>query len=298
MTPQAKLSLMLVSTAIALAAGHVVQERAGYAAPERILASSLMRGLPDVMMSAMQDVASRPLAGVAMADEPILLQPGLVEEVARNCTMQLGLLPLPNAMIGISLLAPCHPSARAVVSHEGMAFTAQTSPSGGLITLMPALSSAASLRISFADGQEANGRLMVPDLGQMRRFVVQWQDGAQVGLHAFENDADYDTDGHIWAQNPRQAGVQGFMTTLGDPASRLPLQAELYSFGSAPTRLDLEAEVTPATCGKVLFGEMILSQAGQVQVSDLALTMPDCSAVGEILVLNNIDQHMTVLANQ
>lgn len=298
MTPQAKLSLMLVGTAIALAAGHVVQERAGYAAPERILASSMMRGLPDVMMWAMQDVASRPVASIAMADEPIVLQPTLVEEVARNCTMQLGLLPLPNAMIGISLLAPCHPSARAVVMHEGMAFTAQTSPSGGLITLMPALTSEAKVRITFADGQEANGRLTVPDLGQLRRFVVQWQDGAQVGLHAFENDADYDTDGHIWAQNPRQAGAQGFMTSLGNPSGRLPLQAELYTFGSAPTRLDLEAEVTPATCGKVLFGEMILSQSGQVQMSDLALAMPDCSAVGEILVLNNIDQHMTVLANQ
>lgn len=298
MTPQAKLSLMLISTAIAMAAGHVVQERAGYVTPEQVLASTMMRGLPDVVVSAMQDMASRPLAGVAMADEAILPRPVPAEDVARNCTMQLGLLPLPNAMIGISLLAPCHPSARAVISHEGMAFTAQTSPSGGLITLMPALSVAAAVRISFSDGQDVNGRVTVPDLGPVRRFVLQWQDGAQVGLHAFENDAEYQSSGHIWAQAPRQAGMEGFLTSLGDPTSRLPLQAELYSFGAEPTRLDLEAEVTADTCGKVLFGEMILSQGGQVQMTDLALAMPDCSAVGEILVLNNIDQHMTVLANQ
>lgn len=298
MTPQAKLSLMLISTAIAMAAGHVVQERAGYNTPEQVLASTMMRGLPDVVVSAVQDIAYRPLAGVAMADEAILPRSVAVEELARNCAMQLGLLPLPNAMIGISLLAPCHPSARAVIRHDAMAFTGQTSPSGGLITLMPALSVAADVRISFSDGQDVTGRVTIPDLGQVRRFVLQWQDGAQIGLHAFENDAEYNSDGHIWSQAPRQVGMQGFLKSLGDPTSRLPLQGELYSFGPEPTRLDLEAEVTADTCGKVLFGEMILSQGGQVQVSDLALAMPDCSAIGEILILNNIDQHMTVLADQ
>jgi len=77
----------------------------------------------------------------------------------------------------------------------------------------------------------------------------------------------------------------------------MPLLAEVYTYpamGSAD--VVIEAAVTAQTCGRELLGETLLSEAGRVTVTDLTLAMPDCDAVGDFLVLNNLVPDLTLVA--
>ena len=91
----------------------------------------------------------------------------------------------------------------------------------------------------------------------------------------------------------------GFLQILGDPAAPMPLLAEVYTYpaGKTPVEMVVESAVTDKTCGRELLAEIIAVQGGEVDVTDLTLAMPDCSAVGDFLVLNNLAQDMTLAAN-
>jgi hypothetical protein len=62
------------------------------------------------------------------------------------------------------------------------------------------------------------------------------------------------------------------------------------------TDLILEAAVTGDTCGRDVLGETIHVIDGAVQVSDLTMAMPGCDAIGDILMLKNPFQDMTLAA--
>ena len=49
---------------------------------------------------------------------------------AADCNVTLELTDDPNAMIGVTLLAPCNPNADVIIAHAGMVFTAKTMATG------------------------------------------------------------------------------------------------------------------------------------------------------------------------
>lgn len=300
---QSKFSFVMVTSAVAFGCGHFVQQTAALRA-EQVLPQPLV-------MSDVQAVASGPrrplpdylLLQPAQAFAAELTQVDLIADlqaadIPENCTLQLGLLPLPNAMVGLSLLAPCHSGERVVLSHAGLAVTAKTSASGGLITQIPALTPVAEVRVVFASGQQASALVDLPDFGTIERFAVQWQDADAFQLHAFENGAEFGEAGHRWSDSPGKAGQNGYVTLLGDATTPLPLLAQIYTFSpSLDADVVVEAEVTSTTCARALLGETLLSRRGKVEVSDLTLEMPDCGALGDFLVLKNLVQDMTLAAN-
>ena len=223
---------------------------------------------------------------------------------AQKCTLSLDLLPEPSAMIGITLLAPCRAHERVVLRHGGLAVTAKTSGNGALFVSLPALNEAASVTIRFSDGQVVEGAVSVPDAAQLRRFGVQWMGDDAFQLHAFETGADYGEPGHVSAADPHLplAGADaagGFLSVLGDDQVDLPMLAEVYTYPStnaAPVRLVVEAAVTKVTCGREILGETIADAGGEITMTDLTLTMPDCSAIGDILVLKNLDPDLKIAA--
>lgn len=331
MNLQRKLTLVVVTGAVALGAGHYVQEKAG----DRLGAE-----LPEVVVSDVrpvaagpEDIAPRapavqppvlpaeaapiiaiappvpetappslpPSEQLAAADAIDLTPPTLSPEsapemaMADECAVKFDVLAQPDAMIGISLLASCQADQRVVLKHAGIAVTARTSASGALVTTLPALTAVADVEVLFPGGEKARGSVPTKDFAGLQRFAVQWQDKDAFQLHAFENGAGYDQPGHISAAYAGTAGITGYVTVLGDASVDLPLLAEVYTFGGAEkTEVLLEAAITPTTCGREILGEAIFATAGSVEISDLTLAMPACDAVGDILVLKNLLEDMTL----
>ncbi len=216
---------------------------------------------------------------------------------ADACSTQLDLIPQPGAMIGLTLLAPCHPEERVVLRHAGLAVTGKTSASGALFATIPALTAVSQVEVLFPSGEVATAQIGMPEITAMQRFVVQWQDGDAFQLHGFENGGGYGQPGHVSASYPGKAGAGAFLTLLGDSTTDLPLLAEAYTFGADfDAQIVLEAAVTEATCGREILGETIIAAEGSVEITDLSLAMPDCSAVGDILVLKNLVQDMKLAA--
>jgi len=212
-----------------------------------------------------------------------------------NCPVDLQLFPAEGATLSVSLLAPCRASERVVIRHGGLVFTARTSLIGGLALSIPAMELSGAVTIRFEDGFEAAAAADLPDLPIYQRFAVQWMADDTFEVHAFENGAERDAPGHVSATNPqrRLSGVPGrggVLTLLGDDSVSLPMLAEVYTWPLDPSYkvdVQVEAVVTAATCGRELLGELLHSQAGAVQVTDLTMATPDCDAIGDVLVLNN-----------
>ena len=329
--------------AVALAAGHLVQNMSAAPAPKPVASAELAKmpvkvetvaagpetvlaeKAPAFVAPVQEDVAPvaaapatlsepSPAAVVAPVTEPdttiAALGPtdpavtppnapaqteGVLIAPVAACDTTLDLMTEANAMIGITLLAPCHPNQRVVLRHAGLAVTAQTTSTGALFTAIPALEADATVELSFADGTDASGTIAVPDVATLRRFGVQWQADDAFQVHAFENAA-YGASGHVSAADPHRpaVGMQatgGFLSLLGDAATENPLLAEVYTFPADPTakpEVVVEAAVTDKTCARELLAETLSSSGGSVFVTDLTLAMPECDAVGDYLVLKNL----------
>lgn len=183
---------------------------------------------------------------------------------SEDCPVLLDLFADGNAMLALTLTAPCLPNAGVVLGHAGMAVTYQTTATGSLFLDLPALDAKGEVSIRFPDGTEVVAAAPVPELATLRRFAIQWTDGDSFALA---------TDAPV--------------TTLGTTATVLPMFAQIVTLPSDATPLSIEAEVTDLTCGREALGAAFYSEGGKVRTSDLAVALPDCDGEGGYVVLNN-----------
>ena len=293
--PVTRIARVVAIVAIAMAAGHLAQALA-----QRKPAPVVVAALPTHIVQLSSGGASDGIA-VPVNPEPHLLAleaPSLLPA----CVVDLALRALPSAMIAVDLTAPCHAGERIVIHHAGLAVTAKVAPDGKVNAKLPAMTSDGAVAVLFADGARVDQAVAVPEAASLRRFGVQWQDAGAFVLHAFENGADFDQPGDITARNPGGVGLVsgGFLTVLGDSDVENALLAEVYTFPAVAVqepRIVVEAAVLAQTCGQDLLGEVLTSQSGRVTVTDLTVAMPDCTAVGDFLVLNNLASDMKIAAN-
>lgn len=258
--------------------------------------ATLTAPVPPMIVSATESETNVVAASDATTPQTVPSSEPVIEQ-ADACNTQLDLIAQPGAMIGLTLLSPCHPDQRVVLRHAGLAVTGKTSASGTLFATLPALTAVSVVEVLFPSGEVTTAQIGMPELTQTQRFVVQWQDADSFQLHGFENGAGYDQPGHISAAFPGKPGEGAFITLLGDSTTDLPLLAEAYTFGpDANAQIVLEAAVTESTCGREILGETIMASQGSVEITDLSLAMPDCSAIGDILVLKNLVQDMKLAA--
>lgn len=328
MNLQRKLTLMVATGAVALGAGHFVQKQANSrmadgnppaevvlssvtpvaAGPDQV-ASQTPSFLPPLMdatpseakaeAETAENAAPTELARAEDAAQPDTaeVEPFVTAEVVNDCALHLDLLEQPGAMIGLTLLAPCHSDQRVVLRHAGLAVTGKTSASGTLFAVLPALTAVAEVAVLFPSGETAKATIEMPGVADMQRFVVQWQAEDAFQLHGFENGASYGQPGHLSAAYAGSPGQGAFLTLLGDSTTDLPLLAEVFTFGpDKDAQIVLESAVTDATCGREILGETIMAGQGTVEITELSLAMPDCTAVGDILVLKNLVQDMKLAA--
>jgi hypothetical protein len=228
------------------------------------------------------------------------------------CRMQASAKALPGAMVALTILAPCRAGERVTLHHQGMMVTETLGDTGALELTVPALASTAifiveptmapkALRIRTASAGGAVVQVAVPDMAQVDRVVLQWSGNSGFEVHAREFGAQYGERGHVWHGADPARGA-GEMVQLGDRAQLSPRLAEVYSFRRDVTAADgvieisVEAEVTEINCGREIAAQSLRFSQGRVQTRDLVLEMPDCTATGDFLVLNNLVEHLKIAA--
>ncbi|SEN10031.1 hypothetical protein SAMN04488003_10947 [Loktanella fryxellensis] len=282
------------------AATAVAEPRGGRAVPDGIVAA----GMPLDMPTPRFDLV-RFDAGMAGATTPSAPVP--TASVAKVCAPSLSAEAQDQAMVRLTLDAECHPSAPVTIHHRGMMFSVLTDAKGQLQVDVPALSRDAMFVADLGADTDLATVVRVPDADTVARAVLQWQGEDGVQLHALEFGADYDDAGHVWAANvgtvspAGQAG--GRLTVLGDSRVSDARLAEVYTFpdgqiavGDA-VRLNVEVEITQRNCGRAVSAQSIrIAPGGDPVAVDLTMTMPDCDAVGEFIVLNNMFTDLTLAA--
>lgn len=259
------------------------------------LRQAAVSGLPD--LPALQPAAfAVPRAAWPPADLPAPAVPAAMAEPApaplgQGCAQpRLALSAAPSAMIDAVLDAPCHPGTRVVLRHAGLGFALVLSETGRTQARIPAFEAEALVSVEFALGEATSAAVPVPDLVRYRRIGLQIQDGASWHLSALESGAAPGSPGHVTPAAPRDPATTagGYMTLLGDAAAAPPLLAEVYTLPAAlsDVEIEIEAEVTAATCGTELVGRTVRMQGDRAPVeAALALAMPPCDAIGDLVIL-------------
>ncbi len=238
----------------------------------------------------------------AMSDDyaapaPLATEPETAVVAGGDCSTDMVLTADPQAMIAVSIFAPCRAGERVVLRHGGVAVAEILTEDGSLQLDFPALDMGGELSVLFPDATVL--RDAVAMAGTENRFVVQWMGDDAFQLHAFENGADYGQPEDVNAEQPVSPNG-GYLMALGNPDLDFPMMAQVYTWpadAAIPVDLVIEAAVTDLTCDRELLGEVVKAVDGTRSVNDLTLAMPDCDAVGDILVLNNPGQDVTLSAS-
>ncbi len=244
------------------------------------------------------------------APQSVLPEPDLpAPAVTPACEITADARAVAAAMVNLSMSAPCLPDERVTVHHNGMIFTETTSDKGELNISVPALAQEAVFIVAFSNGDGAVAQTTVEELADFDRVVLQWKGQTGFQIHAREFGADYGSDGHIWANAPGDVvdtvtGKGGMMIELGDVNLPDALFAEVYSFPKATAEaqgdiaLSVETEVNTVNCGQEIEAQSLeIGKDGRIKTQNLTLSVPECDAIGNFLVLNNLLQDLKVARN-
>lgn len=229
------------------------------------------------------------------------LQPA-IGRAGESCATQLTAEVRPAALVELSLSSPCARDVPATVHHKGLMFTLLTDGAGEARVLVPALSEQAVFIVALEGHDGGVATAEVPEVRSYDRAALQWRGESGLSIHAFEFGAGYETDGHVWRAAARgPSASQGFLVGLGDAAVDNGFRAEVYSFPSGKADqtgtvgLSVEAEVTPSNCGREVSAQSIQSWPGRpAETRDLLMTVPDCDATGDFLVLKNLLKDLNI----
>lgn len=247
-------------------------------------------------------------------ENPAAIDPAVVSNAAVVDTVEIDCVPTmmavagPAATVDVALSAPCHTDTAFTVHHQGMMFSAVTNTNGTSKLTVPALAEMAVLIAAFDNGDGAVATVTVPEFLNYDRAVLQWQGDTAVMLSAYENGAEFATENHIFIENPGditrvEAGVGGYLISLGAAEVENAFMAEIYTYptgmmtSGGSVTLVAEAEITSDNCGSELNAQSIqVDPTGDSSALDLTMVMPDCDAVGDFLILQNMFQDLTLAA--
>ena len=227
-------------------------------------------------------------------------------EMETACEIIANARPVAAAMVNLTLSAPCLPDERVTVHHNGLLFNQTTDASGAFEVTVPALSRDAVFIVAFTNGEGGVAQTTVEEMSDFDRVAVQWKGETGFELHALEFGADYGTEGHVWSGAPRDmtfgvTGQGGYLSRLGDPDVPDGLIAEVYTFPTGTSQnagdvaLSVETEVSTINCGLEIEAKTLQTGSGNdITSRNLTLSVPDCDATGNFLVLNNLFEDLKV----
>ena len=224
------------------------------------------------------------------------------EPVTDDCGISLSATLAPLALVDLAFAAPCHGNERVTVHHSGFMFTATTGSDGSLSVQVPAMVENAVFIVELASGPGVVATTQVSGLDRIDRVALQWTGDSGLEIHAREFGAEYGQAGHVWS-GAGDAGRASQVVRLGDDRQLAPRIVEIYSFDrnvaeqDGTVALSIEAEISGANCGREISAQTLELRAGQgLQTRDLVLSMPNCNAIGDFLVLNNLVEDLKIAA--
>lgn len=219
------------------------------------------------------------------------------------CERSLSIDPAEGGELVVRVSATCDPLTRVVLVHAGLRFAVRTDVFGQVRLRVPALSTVADVRAALPDGDVLSAEALVPDADLFERVAISSDGHSALAVHALEFGAGYGDPGHVHHGTPASAS-KGRVQRLGDPDADSPLIAEVYTFpsgesiSSGTVRLHVEGVVTEANCGRDVAAEAVQAMpGGPPSVVALRVTMPDCDAAGDILVLKNVLRDLRIARN-
>lgn len=217
-----------------------------------------------------------------------------------GCTPVLRLTEAPAATLKVEVEAPCDGGARVALRQGPVVVEGVTDAEGRLVMRLPALEREALIDAEVG-GRRVSARAEVAEARAFQHVAILWRGPQVLKINAYEFGAEKSQFGHVWQGSPKSPsrasrGSGGFLTRLGGAEGA---SAEIYSFpaGHSPVRgvvrLVVEAEVTRANCGRRVEARALQTgPLGRLSETEVALTMPGCDRLGEILQLQNLLQDM------
>jgi hypothetical protein len=223
-----------------------------------------------------------------------------------DCPVSMSADPIGGAMLSINIKAACLAGREVVVMHDALIFRDVLSETGELAVFVPALSEMAVVEATFATGEKVQARAEVKTLELYDRIILQWRGAADISMNLRAFVSAQDKARHAWSvteqrpSEPSKSG-DGYFSSLGKRTILNPQLAEIYTAPATAANSDqlvnltIDAEITADICGQDIPVEATRIIAGKkITSQDLALPVPDCDEIGNILVLNNFLQDLTL----
>jgi hypothetical protein len=278
------------------------QSRAS-AQPER-LSSAFLDPVAPILDSgsgpATGAIFALPLSNTGSPDLPRVAAPlPTVAAAEETCSLTATATPSDMATVLVTVVAPCLGQDRVVLHHEGMEFSEVLDRSGKLTVRVPVLNENVVILVRTQSGHGGIAVARVPSLALYDRFVLKWMGADELRLLSRRNEDD--ARNYLWSASalPHGAAITqvpvAAVIPLGNPAGSAAKMASVYTvLSKQATRsngmgLVVEAEVTADTCGRDISARSLdLRRNTRLRVREFVLSMPDCSAVGERLVLGDL----------
>lgn len=262
--------------------------------------------LPSAPVAALAAAKLADTSGLSRAPELLAATPIVGDDLnafGLPCDRTILAEPVDNAEVRVRISATCDPDTRVEVAHGAVRFTLLTDGFGAAETTIPAMTARADVRARFPDGETLAAYTTVADVSVFDRVALSSEGRSALAIHAFEFGAAHGDAGHVHAGSPRLLSG-GVLRRLGDTEANDALIAEVYTFptgtslASGTVRLHIEAEVTPANCGRDVAAEAIQAMPGGLpSVVTIRVTVPGCEASGDILVLKNVLRDLRIARN-
>lgn len=281
------------AVAVAVAAAHTAESRKGQDNQQPLVLAAAQRvddgvGASAVRAGAVPVSASLSGASDAAMNDLVGITPVAATTPATDgdhCRPSMQLAAVPGAMVHLSLSAPCNRNERIVVRHSGLSFATRTHADGKATLLFPALKPDATVAVYLADAHLVLGRVDVPEVAGFTRYAVTWEWPAEVELRV--TDGDKVLVGTV----PAIGGEGQRVMSLGAPEVQSPVMARVYSVpgtGLGSADLTGELRITPASCGRTLRLDTVLSVGGETTTEEQTAAVPLCGTAGDILLLKNL----------
>ena len=188
-----------------------------------------------------------------------------------------------DAIIKISVSAPCKPYETVQITYAGMQLHLDLGLSGLAELSIPALTKTGEIESEFEDGTGLAVRVSTPEISQYLRVAVIW---------------DQAHDARLTAIAPRHLPIA--MHEIRDATGReLQILSHHLSDAQRPgvIRLGLSAPITAENCAKARHAT-IYQRAPDIPplTYDVAIAPTACDAVGDTLELKNILQDLKLAA--
>lgn len=192
-----------------------------------------------------------------------------------DCRPGVGVTPRGAKWLEVAIAASCYPGAILAVRTGPLEVPVRTGPDGAARVLLPALAGAGTIDVRAP----AEDVVTVPSPGgSVTSLIALSSVSGQAQLHLLAPGAAYGGPGHIQADATGNLG----MVRMGAPGTRL---VDAFPDPSPDMAASVEVPVTAANCGRDIEAKLLRYADGQSRVHALSLSVPDCDAIGEFLVL-------------